>query len=150
MVAGFLPNVTEGNWQKGRADGERGGWWRWANRCWGVGEGKESHQKLTQLPFCCVGGAELPTNMVTKTFCAVLCISWPGGCVDTTTTPHHRSSAGQNSMPVVFCDIWPRNSLQLMTASWRSPWLWSNVERYSGGELQNLIRKYCKSNEKQS
>ena len=109
-------------------------------RGWGVGEGKESHQKLTQLLFCVVGGAEFPTNMVTKTFCAVLCIPWTGGKSHTTTTPHHRSSAGQNSIPVVFCDIWRRNSSQLMTASWGHLVCGLMSSANQEAELQNLIR----------
>ena len=81
-----------------------------------------------------------PTNMVTKTFCAVLCIPWTGGKSHTTTTPHHRSSAGQNSIPVVFCDIWRRNSLQLMTASWGHLGCGLMSSANQEAELQNLIR----------
>ena len=109
-------------------------------RGWGVGEGKESHQNCSaqrsSLGAISLETSRAPTNMVTKTFCAVLCIPWTGG-KSHTTPPLFRWS---NSIPVVFCDIWRRNSLHLMTASWGHLGCGLMSSANQEAELQNLIR----------
>ena len=97
-------------------------------RGWGVGEGKESHQKLTQLPFCGVGGSWVSDEYGDKTFCAVLCI--PGLVAE----HHHHTTPPlfRRSELDAGCILWHLAPQFIAThdSELEVTLAWSNVERY--------------------